>query len=302
MDTEYKSLLFNPNVSLNELAYRIATPQKLYKYQSFYTVDGTKNPYWPENMTGTFHLSLAKDFEDNNDCKPFINIDKVLDHIKTILCESPSGYAQIQAAINEAKQYITEDLITNIIDNFQSQIRIGCFTTSLGNTNMWNKYSDSSRGYCIEYDTALNDLFLSSTLPVLYSDHPYDSSLIFADFLILELLRKGKNRTKENQYDRFNGEYSKLCKATYVPLFVKQEELWAFEQEYRMFILKHRTLPSGKALKQKDILDDSGNLNLSNAITGIYLGNRFKDNPDAERIYSQIQSIQKRKKIPVHLL
>ncbi len=67
----------------------------------------------------------------------------------------------------------------------------------------------------------------------------------------------------------------------------KEKEKWDFEQEYRMFLLKNRTTTVGM-LRAKDILDANSNIDLSNAITAIYLGERFNMNLNHNAIKEEI--------------
>ena len=61
MDYEkYYSLLFSGEHSLDAIAHLYKVPNKLYKYQTFYTTQLQENPYWSDNLHGAFHMSLAK--------------------------------------------------------------------------------------------------------------------------------------------------------------------------------------------------------------------------------------------------
>ena len=63
-----------------------------------------------------------------------------------------------------------------------------------------------------------------------------------------------------------------------------------------MFILKHRKTDIGE-LEADKILDSQFNIDLSNAITGIYLGNNFKSNNNYEKILKEMLTIIPEEKI-----
>ena len=82
-----------------------------------------------------------------------------------------------------------------------------------------------------------------------------------------------------------------------IPLFIKKPS-WAFEREYRMFLLKHRSTRE-ETLASQDYLDSNGNINLSDAVTAIYLGQNFENNQNAPQLRAQIISICREKSIPL---
>ena len=96
---------------------------------------------------------------------------------------------------------------------------------------------------------------------------------------------------------KYKTVYARLLKTTYIPLFIKKPS-WAFEREYRMFLLKHRSTREG-VLTSQDYLDFNGNIDLSDAVTAIYLGQNFENNQNAPQLRAQIISICREKSIPL---
>jgi hypothetical protein len=290
----YKDAFFDPSISWAQLIEEVQIPKKLYKYQSFYTESGLENQFWMNNMQGEFHLSLGSEFEDANDCKPYICKADVKRHLHNFLKSMNEEQEQINSVIQQFETAFNENSIERIVNNYQSTIRIGCFTDSFKNDQMWSKYATCYRGYCIEYDTSKAELFTLSMLPVLYIFNQYNLSISYANSLILECCRQGKKRSEEEQLEIYKGIYEKISKITYIPIFLKNEDKWSFEKEYRMFILNNRTTKDG-VLRMKDVLDEKHNINLSKAVKAIYLGKNFYENENADILYDKLLSIQKSK-------
>lgn len=229
---------------------------------------------------------------------PHIDIKKVREILEDYLKESLQEKIRIEEIKKIIDRDIVEDRITHIKKNFQEEIRIGCFTDSPNNEQMWEKYSDNKRGYCIEYDSSRHTLFTISTLPVIYTQHQYDLSSPYAFSIILEVVKKSGTKSYEEMIKCYNTYYKKILKMTYVPLFVKQPK-WKFEREYRMFLLKHRNTIQGM-ITMDEILDENKNIDLSKSITGIYLGENFSQNKDSDNILSYIKAIARSKNITVY--
>lgn len=293
----YKELLYDPNISYNMLIESTKRPKCLYKYQHFYSSDSKENIYWKDNIQGAFHLSLGCEFEDVNDCRPYFKSDTVRETIYKLIKSKTNNQKLIQGIYLEMKKKLTDDYFNSIISNYQHKLRVGCFTKSSDNKAMWRKYGNNSTGFCIEYSTDKNKLLRYSTLPVVYTDDKFDSSIPFAVSLVMECYRKAKKRTLEQNIGIFNDEYEKSIKFTYIPVYVKQTK-WNFEDEYRMLLLPHRNTPIGMIEAEKE-LDRNCNINLKEAIAAIYLGENFDLNPNYENIKKQILEISNSMKINV---
>lgn len=295
----YKDALMSPDISWNQLSEKVIIPSKLYKYQYFYTDVGKKNPFWEKNMNGEFHLSLGCEFEDVNDCKPYISKTDVKKYLVEFYEAMKVEHKIIDNTMRQFETKFTDEIIDGVIRNYQSQIRIGCFTNSFQNNEMWEKYADNKKGFCIEYDTCKNDLFCISTLPVCYTSEKYNLSMTYAYSIILECCKIGKHRNDQEHFNIYQKIYEKIIKTAYIPLFLKEKEKWCFEHEYRMFILKNRNTTRGM-LKMNQVLDKNFNINLFAAISAIYLGENFYDNENSSDILRIIKEIAMRKNIPLY--
>lgn len=296
---KYEEALLSPEISWDEMTAGIKIPKSLFKYQSFYMQDGMENPYWERNMKGEFHLSVGKEFEDKNDCKPFINKEIVSQFIENFFTSMSIERKQIDTIMKGLDSAITETYMNSIVDNYQDKIRIGCFTDLSDNMAMWEKYANLKRGYCIEYDTSKNVLFDVSTLPIWYTSKPFDSSLSLARHLILKSTKKGKKQSEEEHFDIYKSIYEKEDKMVYIPIFIKQKKVWGFEREYRLFLLEQRTTRMGN-IKRNEYLDKHANLDLSQALKAIYIGECFEENPNHEVLLKKVCLLAESKKIPLY--
>ncbi|WP_026893297.1 hypothetical protein [Lacrimispora aerotolerans] len=189
-------------------------------------------------MKGTFHLSLGSEFEGKNDCKPYIDIDQVSCFIENFLFRIKIENNKIEDIRMQLAKNITNNSLDNIASNYLTSIKIGCFTTNADNNMMRSKYACFRKGYCIEYNTEGNILFRNSTLPLVYRNIPYDSSISFANQLILECCREGKNRTIEEQLEIYLSIYEKIMKTTYILIFLKKRENWSLRKNTECFCLR----------------------------------------------------------------
>lgn len=297
----YRDVLRDPNISLSAMTEYQSLPEYLYKYQSFYSEDGKENRYWRQNIRGAFHLSLGSEFEDYNDCRPYMDKNEVCEIIEDFMvnCSSTKLDMEVLNGIREElEKVLTHEYFESIMANYRNQIRIGCFTVLSDNMKMWEKYANNKTGFCLQYSTEKSELFKYSTLPVLYSTKPYNSSLSLASQIILELRRISKGRSEEEQLKIYESIYQKSLKTGYIPLFIKEAGRWSFEQEYRMFLLKNRNTQIGM-LGANEVLDGNSNINLSEAITAIYLGENFDNNVNYETMKEEIIQIATEMKIRV---
>lgn len=290
MKMSYVDALLSPDISWETLIEAVTIPEKLYKYQFFYSKDRKENKYWKNNMQGEFHLSLGREFEDINDCRPYINKKDVEQYLVDFFKLMDAENVNSISAIKQFNERFDENNIARIVQNYQSKIRIGCFTDSFENRKMWEKYSNNSTGFCIEYDIKKSELFSSSVLPVLYTTKQYNMSKNYACSFILELCQQAKKRSEQEQLRIYQDNFRKMIKTAYIPVFLKDRDKWLFEREYRMFILKRRKTQNGW-LRMEKILDKNYNIDLSKAIKAIYLGENFHKNENADELYNDILNI-----------
>lgn len=287
----YEEILLNPNIPFNTIIEKQFMPKYLYKYQCFYSEKLLENKFWKENIKGSFHLSLGSEFEDNDDCRPYFNKNKIIKILYDYLEYSKQlSEEQIKKVLTQIDHALTPEYFDRVTMNYQNHIRIGCFTKSSDNITMWEKYANKETGFCIEYETSKNQLFMHSTLPVLYLETPYDISLSLVSHIIIDSDQKARNLSDEEKIKLYEPIYEKSMKVEYIPIFIKEKKKWSFEQEYRMFLLKNRSTAIGK-LKAAEILDEKFNIDLSDAITAIYLGARFAENKNCDEIKDEIIQI-----------
>lgn len=108
--------------------------------------------------------------------------------------------------------------------------------------------------------------------------------------LIIQCNKRGKQYSDEESLKRFASIYGKLMKTAYIPVFIKQKQVWQFEHEYWLFLLKKRTTRAG-ILKAEDYLDSNYNIDLSKAVSAIYLGENFDQNERYHVLLDKVTSI-----------
>lgn len=287
----YYRVLFSGEHSINTLTHVYKVPKKLFKYQQFFDISGIENRYWHSNLQGTFHMSLAKEFEDILDSVPSFDEDKIKESIFCLLKKNTSPDIQ-EKLYEELEKNITKETFNRIILNYKEKIRIGCFTTRSDNYKMWKKYANGGSGYCIQYRTDNNLLFQNLTLPICYTNQKPEMSEVFSILLILELYKDAKKRADFQNLLIFIPYYKKIIQKINFPIFIKKP-IWNFEEEYRMYL-------SQSMLNSSKYLDKQYNLNLSNSISAIYLGPCFDNNINSLDIKKEVKDICSQKNIHLY--
>lgn len=162
------------------------------------------------------HLSFSRAsvFDDPFDAYIHIDYAKVLQSLemyKDIVVEPRRRMKEIFGISDEeaskflevskiVSAYSTESFQKFVIQYKQSirhKMCIACFSETYDNENLWLKYSDSHKGFCVEYEFIKSDLLCHdcnkvceaygkriSVLPVYYSQKPYDSTEYFTNEVI----------------------------------------------------------------------------------------------------------------------
>ena len=178
-------------------------------------------------------------------------IDKVMQLTDFLM---PEKADDIKASISLFREIGEEYL--RLINSF---FRIGSLATDYKNRLMWSHYSDSHKGYCIEFDFSRNDSFMmnNSPLPVVYSEKrpliPWEAAIKKTPDKIDEASKQGMVR------------------------LLTKDKIWEYENEWRILI-------SAK---------DDPELKMP-PITCIYLGASIKESDK-----TQILEFAKNKGIPV---
>jgi len=210
-------------------AAKLATyykPPYLYKYFSF-------DEFWEDNIfNGSICLNTARNFNDPLDAKWFIDYESVIRarYEKEGISWTESGISE-EFMQNNVQLY-EEDLIY-----LQNLFRIACFSETPYSNLMWGHYAQKHQGFCLEYNTNKISLDLGILMPVLYTEKPYNASMLF---------------DKEDAYI-----YDCGC-----PVVFKSND-WKYEKEWRLLERNFSREDNPKIVSIKD------------SITGIYLGLNF---------------------------
>lgn len=283
----YSDALKNPMVPFDTLIEHYNKPDVVYKYQNFYDEAGNLNKYWKTNITGkTFRLNVASSFEDQNDCKPYFDKEKVVFFLENFYQKmAPYKVEDLKSAI---KEELTQEHFNKIVSNYQNNIYIGCFTATSTNDCMWEKYSNNHTGFCIEYKVSNSELLSHNMLPVIYETRGFDSSYTYFLNFILEAYRQGKGMSFEENIEEYEEYYNKLGKLAYIPTFIKEKK-WCFEEEYRLFLLPHFR-KNGSIVEADKEMDDNKCINLEESVAAIHLGKNFDNNKNSGQLLDEIRN------------
>lgn len=191
-----------------KLLATIKYPPLLYRYRS---IDPKSIEALEENK---LFYSSADHYDDPFDTYLRIDWNKVNDGIMSIDLKSPEAFSQFQAAckilnigMSTTKRMRPQfdglthkDLLSAVINLLVERIRPMiqkssysiCFSENPCNENLWLKYADNHKGFCLIYDPYNNADFLcgkedkcrdciiahssNSLFPVYYSEEKYDAS------------------------------------------------------------------------------------------------------------------------------
>lgn len=202
-------------------------PPVLYKYRTWNNPD---YPYHKKILTDkAVYLSPPSGFEDPLDCKVPDRYDLLTDDdiYKRTLSKAKKDYPYLGNAIHH---YIAEYWVKNtplkdpvkskrnqekIFEDFDRQIGVLCLTANPQNFEMWDKYSDGHKGFCVGFHGK-----------ELFSDHERFGFTGDVDYLdVLPIIHPN-----EEMLDKaFKKVFSKLRK-------------WEFEEEYRTTKIIHKPL------------------------------------------------------------
>ncbi len=202
-------------------------PPILYKYRDW------ENDYHKEVLTNSaLYLASPRSFEDIKDCKVPEKFPKRQKLYKFFLEKSKkdnptwSRKAHKQFAIYWSKHspLANPQKLQKLLDKFNDEFnnRFGglSMTANKENEEMWNKYANGRKGFCVGYDTNMLFKYVGGGGPVQYADE-----LPTIDFI----------------KDDFTTKHVKN-------IFYKERK-WDFEEEYRL----HTMWPQTATIEQRNI-------------------------------------------------
>lgn len=207
-------------------------PQKLYKYYSF------ESMYWEENtFKSELAFNLPEDFNDPLDSRWFLDYETILrERFRDIGEDWSTSLIGDDSSFQSMIQLYEEDLMP-----LRNMFCLCCFSKTPSSNLMWGHYANKHTGFCLEYDVSRFPKECQVVLPVIYTEEPFDASMI------LDM------RGIEDKY------------AALSPLLFKSKD-WSYEKEWRAIISNDGgTIPIIKSVP--------------GAISGVYLGlNAYGDN------------------------
>lgn len=139
---------------------------------------------------------------------------------KALMKENQYSDLKIETFFSFISEYVAKNnqrLISEKLEFIQDSMKVSSFCEENNQFLMWSHYSDSHRGFCIEYDTDCwkkSDLRRRILFPVLYQDEVYNST---------PHLLKSINETE------WNNLYPLLSGST-------KSKNWEYEKEWRFII------------------------------------------------------------------
>ncbi len=227
---------------LHQFFFKFKKSKILYRYRDFddknYNLDSIKN----EKM----YFSQPNKFNDPHDSLVFIDSEKVDlklgKHKKRIISE--------EDFVNHKKQ---------IVD-------IACLCEEFDSTLMWAHYAKNHSGFVLEYDLSVLENNSSMMIcPVIYSDHRFDSTEFYINFI--------KELIKEKCFEKYKISYKtseKLDLLSIIQPFVYKSINWIYENEWRI-IMNHKN-------------DKGQPFFLDIKPTAIYMGDKIAKNNKEELI------------------
>ena len=245
---QYKRMLKDQHKSIEEIGAFTKNffPKPIYRYRKF-------GMYWKDDlMDGKVHMSKATTLNDPFDCLVYIDEQKynasIITDIKKIIPYQPE---------NKLDQLNYDEATTDL----QGLMRVASFTEVNDSILMWGHYSDSHRGFCIEYDfSRIESICQTYILPIVYSSKRYDATD--------DVLHYQKNN--------------------YINPFLFKSNIWEYEKEWRLL------WPTEKYKAEKDYYFD-----LSKTISSVYLGLNMLQQEHGREMLNEILIWAKERKIKV---
>ncbi len=223
----YTACLKNHKIRAALAIARQYRPAKLYKYFSF------QSPYWRENaFLEQIPFNAPSRFNDPLDSRWFLDYDTVYGERFKELGERWVREEMFDDELYQSLIRLDEEDLLYLHDLFC----VSCFSTTPHSNPMWGYYGEKHTGFCLEYDVARLPREMQILLPVVYTDTPFDASLL--------LDMRG-----------IDDPAAALC-----PSLFKSTD-WSHEKEWRIFVPNENGAPPR-------ILSAPG------SVTGVYFGFR----------------------------
>lgn len=236
-------------------------PLFLYKYR-------TCNSYSFENLRDeTIWLGEPSAMNDPYDCAHYFDLKKLdygvsSEEVDSILRDlSEDNRTKLAAAFEEISDQRNAAIIEHFSSHIKQAFKFCSFSERVDSPLMWAHYSDSHRGFCIEYATgryAPSDYRIRFLYPVQYAESLFDATDCY--------LAKGETREKNN------------LRLTLAALYKSMD--WAYEREWRL-VFAHGVIDSPSAYRMP-------------TPSGVYLGSKISQ-PDEDIV----RSICADKQIPI---
>ena len=263
--SNYNDSSYNQNQIRNLMKFvRETMPSKLYKYRKFdsNTIDFLKN--------FTIHLSNPHFFNDPYDCQVFIDKNEIFEKIKktnykAYLLKWQELNPNFESLLNrEQKKSLQEafrqnndnlsitfklfwPMFSNMIDEslvdslkfIKQSTKISCFSEEVNSPLMWAHYTDSHKGFALEYDftsyitpcvncqTKCSLEHYESLFPIVYSNERFNANNFLSEYMLQKFFVNHLNNLFIPKDDEL---------AIY-KIFLHKSMDWEYEKEWRFVSL-----------------------------------------------------------------
>jgi hypothetical protein len=189
----------------------MALPKHLYKYEGFNirSISNLKN--------NQIWFSVPKDFNDPFEfkfkLKSFSEEDYRYQYERWYRNQEPKGGEKIESLKKKFDEY-TKQIFEGFYENFLNNGGVCCFSEKKDDILMWSHYSDSHKGFCLEFDTNYEPF--SEAKKINYS----------FDFPTIEPLVILPDNKRHNLSER-QEELMKMIATKF--------KCWEYEKEWRIF-------------------------------------------------------------------
>lgn len=201
----YLKMIDDPKIPIMEIGKftKNYLPTEIYRYRSF-------DNFWEENLLeGVVHLSRADKLNDPYDCDFCIDREVYekyyTNEIRKVNRSDDLVENLIHNMINDVriKNETSEEYLRMQFKDMKHLYRIASFTEIKDSTLMWSHYSDSHKGFCVEYDfSILNEKQKQCILPIYYTDKVYDITDDIVKKRVNNYMKHTVLKKKEWEYEK----------------------------------------------------------------------------------------------------
>lgn len=179
-------------------------------------------------------------------------------------CRNPKFYNDIYEGMVASKESLNCS-IQQLIDKACDSVSVACFSEVWDNLLMYAHYTDSFKGFCLEYDFKKMIGPIPYFFPVLYQEKP---SSIAKMLYLSELIDRSTHAIT-------NRKINLLKIDDLVSYFIHKSDIWSYEREWRFIVpISH----FNGCFKSANLYDEYHIIENFDCVSAIYLGAKIDSN------------------------